>query len=423
MLQFWWPNKKNSLILISDGVRFIKFSPKNFWPIWLALANMPRKLRCAYKNIVLAALWSGIGKPDWSRVFSHMAEKLTLKPTVQYKNRTFTIQSRVVILVSDIPATASMLNMHQHRAKYGCSLCLINTIIENRILYYPFKNFPMRTTRLHSINVNKVMIYKLKAFRGVKGESSLFKIIKNLPLTAPVDCMHQVYIGVTKVLLQVIVKKTFSSELQCIKCIVSSVKLPCEFKRSVRRLDELEYFKANELKVWLLYIGPVLYRETINENLPDRFCLLSCAIQLLMMSSEFAVQGLRQIHSFLSKTKDEYTEVVFSANVRGAMFESANFLLSSKFKGIVNHLSLLIERYHRNKAAWRAPINVNDGLTSFCKNTRNEKTCSRDNSAALSLVPKSCIQSGRNFYQQKKFNSFTLDSFPKWKRLLCTCSK
>ena len=370
---------------------------------------------------------------DWLMLmlFSHLAEKLTLKPTVQYKNRTFIIQIRVVLLVSDISATASMLNMHHHRAKYGCSLCLDNTKMEDRILYYPFKNYPMRTARLHSIHVNKVISYKLKAFRGVKGKSALYKIINNLPLTAPVDCMHQVYIGVTKVLLQVIVKKTFSSELQCIKCIVSSIKLPCEFKRSVRPLDELEYFKANELKVWLLYIGPVLFRETINESLADRFCLLSYAIRLLMMSSEFADQGERQIHSFLRKTKDEYTDVLFSANVHalthlawqvrnfgplwttsGMMFESANFLLSSKFTGTVNHLSLLIERYNRNKAAWRAPINVNDGLTFFCKKIRIEKICSKDNSAALSLLPKSCIQPGRKFYQQKKFNCFTLDSFP-----------
>ena len=71
----------------------------------------------------------------------------------------------------------------------------------------------MRTSRLHEIHVKKVEDENLKSFRGVKGQSKLFKIINNLPLSAPVDCMHQVYIGVTKVLLQVIKKKTFASEL------------------------------------------------------------------------------------------------------------------------------------------------------------------------------------------------------------------
>ena len=129
-----------SLIMNSDGVRFIKSSPKHLWPVWLALANLPPKMRCAFKNIVLAALWSGIGKPDWDKLFSEISEKLSCQPIIQYKKTNFAIVAKVIVLVSDIPATASMLNMNHHRAKYGCTLCLIDTKTEDRILFFHTKN-------------------------------------------------------------------------------------------------------------------------------------------------------------------------------------------------------------------------------------------------------------------------------------------
>ena len=43
-----------SLIMSSDGVRIIKSSPKHLSPVWLALADLPPRLRCSYKNIFLA---------------------------------------------------------------------------------------------------------------------------------------------------------------------------------------------------------------------------------------------------------------------------------------------------------------------------------------------------------------------------------
>ena len=40
---------------------------------------------------------------------------------------------------------------------------------------------------------------------------------------------------------------------------LSSKKLPCELKNSVRPLDSLSTFKATELKVFLFYLAPVIF--------------------------------------------------------------------------------------------------------------------------------------------------------------------
>ena len=101
----------------------------------------------------------------------------------------------------------------------------------------------------------------LSSFRGIKGPSALSQLIDNLPLLAPVDYMHQVLLGVTRSLLTVVRDKTRKSNLENIKKAVDVIQLTNDFKRLLRSIDELEYFKANELKLWLLYIAPVVSIE------------------------------------------------------------------------------------------------------------------------------------------------------------------
>ena len=94
-----------------------------------------------------------------------------------------------------------------------------------------------------------------------------------------------------------------------------------------------------------------------------------------MVSTEHTDEAERLIFDFLEKTKAQYSDVVFSANTHSLMhlawqvkqfgplwcassimFESANYLLQSKLTGSVNHLPLIIERYHRNKQSLRESV-------------------------------------------------------------------
>ena len=135
----------------------------------------------------------------------------------------------VVLLVSDLPATASMLNMHHHLATYGCTLCLIETKLHEKTRYYPLKRTSMRTPDVHQNCIEILERRNFTAFKGVKGRSKLFDIIPNIPLAAPIDVMHQVYLGVAKVLLHVIVSKTVKPDIESINNIVRSLKVSCIF--------------------------------------------------------------------------------------------------------------------------------------------------------------------------------------------------
>ena len=58
----------------------------------------------------------------------------------------------------------------------------------------------MRTAAQHEAYIRLIQEQAMDSFRGVKGPSAVSTLIKNLPLTAPVDYMHQVLLSVTRAL-------------------------------------------------------------------------------------------------------------------------------------------------------------------------------------------------------------------------------
>ena len=86
-------------------------------------------------------------------------------------------------------------------------------------------------------------------------------------------------------------------------------------------------------------------------------------------------------------------------------------MLNSKFTGTVNHLSLLVERYHRNKEAWRASIKENETLAAFCLKLRGNKPFRKD-FLLPSQVPPDLFKQGRSFYCCRKFENFSLEGLP-----------
>lgn len=77
----------------------------------------------------------------------------------------------------------------------------------------------------------------------------------------------------------------------------------------------MAYFKANELKTWLLYVGPVVLSDFVSAETYERFMLLSYAIRLLLSDVKYSAKGGDLIQLFLDETEKQYTEMSFSPNV------------------------------------------------------------------------------------------------------------
>ncbi|XP_063727446.1 fibroblast growth factor receptor 2-like [Symsagittifera roscoffensis] len=109
------------LILSTDGVTFVSSSVNHqMYPIWLSVAQLPPILRMSKKNIALAALFVGKGKPNWEEIVKQLTQELQRKVAVLMPNRRlFCLKFHVVLIVADLIAKSNFLNMYQHNRNSG----------------------------------------------------------------------------------------------------------------------------------------------------------------------------------------------------------------------------------------------------------------------------------------------------------------
>ncbi|XP_029164443.1 uncharacterized protein LOC114946024 [Nylanderia fulva] len=104
----------------------------------------------------------------------------------------------------------------------------------------------------------------------------------------PLDYMHLICLGVVKKILQTFThgshKQKFSAKM--IKEISANLKtiakwIPSEFARKTRELENLDRWKATELRLFLLYVGPVALQNYLPKKYLIHFISLHCAIRIL----------------------------------------------------------------------------------------------------------------------------------------------
>ena len=123
---------------------------------------------------------------------------------------------------------------------------------------------------------------------GVKGRSAFADIVEGLPLTAPVDYMHCVLLGVYPDLLKFCFKSLSNEEKINVAKVVSNLTCPREliaYSRKIRSLEEVAQFKANEHLNWLLYISSIVFLNRISTDLYDHLTDLVFGVKLLLESS------------------------------------------------------------------------------------------------------------------------------------------
>lgn len=123
--------------------------------------------------------------------------------------------------------------------------------------------------------------------------------------------MHPVFLGVMKKLIMFWVrgsknirftdneKKAINDEILFLKNYV-----PKDFHCLSRSLDDIEYFKATELRQFLLYIGLIVLQNMRNKNMYTHFMTLSCAIRILCSPALYSVYNdyaLQLIQYFVQK--------------------------------------------------------------------------------------------------------------------------
>jgi len=263
-----------------DGLPLTKSNNSQFWPIMAYIVGMD-------KNVFPVGIYFGKSKPKDSNDFllDFVAEtKYLITNGIEING----CIKKVIIysFVCDAPAKSFLLKTKGHSGYSSCNRCIAEgEYYQNRICF-PYSN-SKSTKRTHKTYEN--MTYE---------EHHVGESISNLVELPGIDLvhmftldyMHLVCLGVVKKLIGLWLHKgplnvrlpsrdvhKLTEALLAVKCYI-----PSDFVRKTREIQEVSRWKATELRLFLLYIGPIVLKNIISENCYNHFMTLNISMIILL---------------------------------------------------------------------------------------------------------------------------------------------
>lgn len=202
-----------SLMVNTDGANKFKSNTSSVWPIQLIQNYLPPNLRYLPKNIILAAIYYGLTKPNCLEFFFPLVSELKRLHQngilMKIGNEDFVFEPVVTHCSVDLPAKHMLQCIKQYNGFNACTYCLHpGKLIENnnrkqiRYINTDVSTFEY-TSRTHDITVTSMLKNNFDCnCDGVIGLSCLvsvphFDIIKSFGI----DYMHCILLGVVRKLL------------------------------------------------------------------------------------------------------------------------------------------------------------------------------------------------------------------------------
>lgn len=263
-----------------DGLPLSKSSKLQIWPILINVVQT--------NYVMMVGAYEGNSKPSdrnaFLREFVHEMKEL-LSEGFTFQNRYFTIKLRTFIC--DAPARSFLLNIKSHTGYFSCIKCEQKGERINNKIIYPYEKCNLRTDASFR---NRTQIEHHHQSEPLLLECLNIDFVKQFIL----DYMHIVCLGVMKTLLKTWIKqrdKAHSLKKQDIESmsfnLISMKKcIPYEFIRKPRSFDELDRWKATELRQFLLYTGPLVLKNKLPPRFYEHFLKLSLAIRILLHETD-----------------------------------------------------------------------------------------------------------------------------------------
>lgn len=271
-----------SIMCCTDGANFLAASKQSVWPILCILNFLPPYLRFRQSNIVMTTLFIGKAKPkNMKHLFVMLIAEMNhlYKRGMQFERNGEIVQFLPVIshFIGDLPCRATVQNLKQFNGSHACCYCqqLGDKVPGGGNVMHYLKTKHDQPARTHEQTIK----LSLKAERlaakdpelGVMGISCLaglpdFDVING----CPIDPLHCFYVGVCKLLIQLIV---FSTEYGLtpqarvkLDKILKSVKLSSEISYTPRSLDQLSTYKAIDYRNLFFYYLPIAIQKINLKN-------------------------------------------------------------------------------------------------------------------------------------------------------------
>eukprot|EP00734_Pompholyxophrys_sp_LG126_P000134 Pompholyxophrys_sp_v1_NODE_16_length_4221_cov_20.931109.p1 type:complete len:801 gc:universal NODE_16_length_4221_cov_20.931109:2595-193(-) len=291
--------------LSTDGVPLFKSSSMSMWPIWLVSYDLDPKIRYKRRYMTLAGVSFG-KKPLMNNFLDALVTQITNSYNhpmqIKSNNHILPLTLHVINVIADLPAKATLLNMHQFNGEYGCSTCLAPGILNGRgqSRYYPDNIlYPPRTSQNMTDDAREA-VETATCVRGIYGPS----ILSRLPLFDVSADLGSEYMhgcaGVMKKLLSLWFNSDQHAELWCLRAHLQgidndilSLHHPSWITRSPCSLTDMSVWNSSDYMNFLLYYGPFVLCHKLPAQYFINFTHFHSMIRILL-SSSISPQNLQQ---------------------------------------------------------------------------------------------------------------------------------
>jgi len=256
-----------------DGLPIFKSSRASLWPILCAIHLPPI-------SVFPVTLTLGPTKPT-NLDFIEEAIK-DIQELVD--NGLDGIEVKIRCVVCDAPARAMVKKIKQYSGYYGCDKCTQKgTWVDGRVTYPEVDNLTLRNNDT----------FRAEMSMRQENEDTPVSPFLNLPLDMveqfPIDYMHQACLGVMKKLITVWVRgdrkvRMSAGQISNVTQRLLSLQkdIPSCFARKPRNLEDIDRWKATELRQFAVYTGKIVLKGILADQLYDHFMVFSVALSLLI---------------------------------------------------------------------------------------------------------------------------------------------
>jgi len=320
-----------------DGLPLFKSSNVCVWPVLCAIVNVqPVK-------VFPTALACGSTKPSNLDFLHDTVEDLrcVMQNGIIVNNRTISVMLRCI--TCDAPARAMVKGAKLYSGYAGCDKCTQRGKWLGRMTFAEVENLEMRTD---------VSFRNQSQPEHHHGVSPFCELPVDMVLQFPIDYMHQCCLGVMRKLLlswlrgKPAVRMSANNASEISRRLIELRRcVPKLFSRKPRSLLEVDRWKATEFRLFLLYIGKLVLKGILRDELYNNFLILSVAMSFLVSPSlarvhhEYAQQLLV---CFVSQCRALYGDEFLTYNVHSLVHIAAEV---DRFGSLDNCSAFMFENY------------------------------------------------------------------------------
>lgn len=280
--------QNNSTILLDigiDGLPLYKSSNTSLWPILGNIVNL--------KNLDVFLIGVYVGKHKPNDVDNYLHDFIyELKKIKEEGINLHEVNIKVEIraFICDAPGRSFLCNVVGHNSLNGCMKCYQKGKRIGNVTTYSSSMSNLRTDT-EFYNRNQKEFHK---HPYVTNQSILEDYGIQMVTQFPVEPMHLVDLGVTKKMLGYLIKNKSKTQITDSKKKIISQRLielgpyiPKEFQRKPRDLEELARWKATEYRQFILYYGPIVLQNVVDEDFYYELLLLHTSYRLLSTPKHF----------------------------------------------------------------------------------------------------------------------------------------